>query len=131
MALEHSKPKKAWIIVAEKLRPPFTTSGLGEHPEGQPLAIFPPTWGIDRLAPVVDGFVQLAMQSPEDSITYAKPKAAPYLAKKVAYGTQLEGGFNPYIHAIYVNDLVLVSDTETGKSWFTYSWPKPPSPPTR
>lgn len=71
--------------------------------------------------PVIDGFVQFIMNSPDDMLPYLKPKDAPCRAEKHDYGRQAMGGYDPYIEAIYVDDLTLCVDTETGKRWFDYT----------
>jgi len=94
----------------------------------QPLAIYPATWSLNRLLPIIDGFVQFIMNSPDDMLAYLKPKDAPYRAQKQAWGQQADGGYDPYIEAIPVDDLTLCTDSETGKSWFEYTR-KPPQAP--
>lgn len=46
---------------------------------------------------------------------------APYQAKVVAYTGQVHGGIDPYIEAFKVNDLVVVTDQETGDERFEFT----------
>lgn len=128
MAIEKSKPRKAWIIIADEVRNPHMAEAVRQFEPKQPLAIFPWRWGLDRLLPTIDGFVQFIGNSPDDMVTYLKPKEVPYPAKKEAWGQQAMGGYDPYIEAIRVDDLTLCLDTESGNRWFEYTR-KPPVVP--
>lgn len=128
MTIERTEPSKAWIIIADKPRSSYMAESIREITAGQPLAVFPPTWGLDRLLPIVDGFVQFIMNSPEDMLPYLKSKDAPYRAQKEAWGQQAMGGFDPYVEAISVGDLRLCTDTESGENWFEYTRIAPQKP---
>lgn len=120
MALTRGSRRKAWVIVVDTPRPPIEDPQLGGAPAGEVIAVFPPLWGIDRLVPIVDAYVQL-LCSPADKHAYLKPGKAPYAAEVVAFGQQVSGGYNPYIEAFRVDDLVLVEDSDTGRTSYDYT----------
>lgn len=128
MAIEKNKPRKAWIIIADEVRNPYIAESIVPIKPKQPMAVYPPQWKIDRLLPIIDGFVQFIMNSPDDMLPYLKPKDAPYRAETHSWGQQAMGGYDPYIEAIYVDDLTLCVDTETGERWFEYTRLPPTTP---
>lgn len=128
MTIEKSKPRKAWIIIADEARNPHIAESIVPIKPKQPMAVYPPQWKLDRLLPIIDGFVQFIGNSPDDMLPYLKPQTAPYRAEAHAWGQQAMGGYDPYIEAIRVDDLTLCLDTESGNRWFEYTR-KPPVVP--
>lgn len=120
MTLTRGSRRKAWVIVVDTPRPPVEDPLLGGAAAGEVIAVFPPQWGISRLVPIVDAYVQL-LCSPADKDAYLKPRTAPYAAEVVAFGQQVSGGYNPYVEAFRVDDLVLVEDSETGRTSYAYT----------
>lgn len=121
MSINKTQPRKAWIIVADKIRNQNMAEASMKFKPNQPLAVFPPQWGVDKLLPIIDAFVQFISNSPTDMIDYARPNQAPYLAQKEAWGQEGMGGYDPNVYAIHVDDLVVCTDAETGESWFEYT----------
>jgi hypothetical protein len=126
--LTRSRPRPAWIVVYDEPRPPIKDVVFGGVPPGQPLAVFPSTWGIDRLLPVVDAFVQSFSMAPSEKTGYLPRGHKPYAAERHNWGREIMGGYNPYIEAFRVPDLTVVHDDETGGERFEYTRPTLPTP---
>jgi hypothetical protein len=94
---------------------------LGGHPAGTPLALFPPQWGIDRLLPIVDSFVQLLDPYLVDKLDSRQKSRVPYPAKVVGYGAEVEGGWNPTVVAFHVRDFQVLPEDETDIESVTFT----------
>lgn len=121
-----SRKRKAWVVTYDDPRPPYQGQEFGGVEPGQPLAVYDSRLGVNRLLIVVDAFVQSFSRSPEDMAQYLQP-GAPYAAKVEGWGQQVMGGYNPYVEAFRVDDLTVVTDTDTGEQRFEYTR----RPPTR
>ncbi|MFI8632159.1 hypothetical protein ACIGEP_06165 [Microbacterium sp. NPDC077663] len=120
--------RKAWVIVYDDPRGPFRDSRYGVAEPGEPLAIFPSRTPIERIMAAVDALVQaLTVTYVEDRIDYLK-KDVYGRAEKHGWGQQVMGGTNPYIEAFRVEDLRLVTDTETGATRFEFTRQPPDAP---
>lgn len=80
---------------------------------------------------VVDAFVQNFASSASDMADYLKKGGAPYKAEVHAFGQEVMGGYNPYVEAIQVDDLRVVTDTETGVECFEFTRRPPFGRPIR
>lgn len=130
MTLRRGPKRKAWIIIADAPRPPFQDRVFGGVSPRTPLAVFPSRTSTKVLRAVVDAFVQSFNDFPSDMESYLTRAGAPYAAKDEAWGQQVMGGYNPYVEAIRVDDLRVVTDVDTGDEHFEYTR-RPPTIPYR
>ncbi|GAA3737672.1 hypothetical protein GCM10022239_11720 [Leifsonia bigeumensis] len=121
-------PRAVWVVMVEPPTPPIDDPMLGGHPAGTPLALFPPRWGIDKLLPVVDSFVQLLDPNLVDKLDYRQMSHVPYPARVVGYGMEVEGGWNPTVVAFKVQDLQVFTEDETGIESVTFTRVPPSAP---
>jgi hypothetical protein len=115
-----STKRKAWVVAYDEPRPPFRGQRFCGVEPGEPLAVFDSRLAPARLLLVVDAFVQNFFGYPSDMTDYVR-RAAPYAAKVEGWGQQVIGGFNPYVEAFRVDDLCVVTDTDTGEERFEYT----------
>lgn len=121
MTLTRGPKRKAWVIIADTPRPPYQDRTFGGVPPGVPLAVFPSRTSKAVIQRVVDAFVQNFASSASDMADYLKKGGAPYKAEVHALGQEVMGGYNPYVEAIQVDDLRVVTDTETGAEYFEFT----------
>lgn len=127
MAMRRSRKRKAWVIVADRPRAPYADQVFGGVAPGVPLAVFPSRTPFAVVQGVVDAFAQNFSGYPSDMIDYLRREGAPYSARREGWGQEIMGGYNPYVEAFRVDDLQVVTDTDTGEERFTFTR-RPPTP---
>lgn len=134
MKLEKEAPScmyGAWIIVAVERKPSPNDVSYGNVPLGTPIAVLPMETPVEAVRTAVDTLVQCLSLNryPSDLIPYiTEGRSAPYQARTAAWGQQVHGGFDPYVEAFRVDDLVVVTNQETGEERFDFTRNTPVKP---
>lgn len=121
MLLPAGPPRRVWVVMVEAPRSPIEDPRLGGLPAETPLALFPPQWGVARLIPIVDSFVQLLHTQMVDKLDYRMTSRVPYPARLVGFGTEVEGGWNPTVVAFRVRNFQVLVDDDTGEDSATFT----------
>lgn len=130
MPEKRGRKRKAWVIVYDNPRPPYRGERYGGVEPGEPLVVLSSRTDIHKIQLVVDALVQaLTVTYVEDKEDYLRKPPVHGKAEIHAWGQQVMGGTNPYIEAFRVDDLRVVTDTETGATRFTFTrvTPSPPA----
>jgi hypothetical protein len=128
MATKRGRKRKAWVIILDSANPPAHQDVFERIERDQPLAVLPSRTSTDTVLVVVDSLLQAFIWRDGDDrtrfLTRVDPKKSETSygrAQKHDWGQTVMGGTNPYIEAFRVDDLQVVTDTETRRSRFEYT----------